>query len=70
MEKYRLVQEHKLDHDQQEFDPHQTDAGMTENGFPEVRITQHGKPRSYISYTMNLFVSCPCVEEPRLTYSD
>lgn len=30
---------------------------MLSPNFPEVRITQQGKPRNYISYAMNLFVS-------------
>lgn len=47
MEKYRLVQEHKSDGD--EF--------LESNAKSEVRITQQGKPRNYISYAMNLFVS-------------
>jgi hypothetical protein len=47
MEKYRLVQERKAEG---EFLETQTEM------FPEVRITQQGKPRNYISYAMNLFV--------------
>jgi hypothetical protein len=46
MEKYRLVQEHKGDGD--DFLESTTTC--------EVRITQQGKPRNYISYAMNLFV--------------
>ena len=46
MEKYRLVQEHKGDGD--EFLEPSTKC--------EVRITQQGKPRNYISYAMGLFV--------------
>lgn len=49
MEKYRLVQEHKAD-DSVDF------LDSTSTSFPEVRITQQGKPRNYISYAMNLFV--------------
>ncbi|KAG7369242.1 DNA/RNA-binding protein Alba-like protein [Nitzschia inconspicua] len=45
MEKYRLVQEHKGDGE----DFLDTAANC------EVRITQQGKPRNYISYSMNLF---------------
>jgi ribonuclease P/MRP protein subunit RPP25 len=45
MEKYRLVQEQKGDGE--EFLDTVTNA--------EVRITQQGKPRNYISYAMNLF---------------
>jgi len=47
MEKYRLVEEHKGDGD--EF--------LGDEGTSEVRITQQGKPRNYISYAMSLFVS-------------
>jgi hypothetical protein len=46
MEKYRLVQEHKGDGD--DFIEPSTSC--------EVRITQQGKPRNYISYAMSLFV--------------
>mmetsp|Transcript_14829 Transcript_14829/g.22808 ORF Transcript_14829/g.22808 Transcript_14829/m.22808 type:complete len:155 (-) Transcript_14829:469-933(-) len=45
MEKYRLVEEHKGDGD--EF--------LEEKSASEVKITQQGKPRNYISYAMNLF---------------
>mmetsp|Transcript_88467 Transcript_88467/g.255234 ORF Transcript_88467/g.255234 Transcript_88467/m.255234 type:complete len:156 (-) Transcript_88467:484-951(-) len=45
MEKYRLVQEHKGDGE--EF--------LEPSSSCEVRITQQGKPRNYISYAMNLF---------------
>jgi hypothetical protein len=48
MEKYRLVEEHKGD-DGDEF--------LGDQGTSEVRITQQGKPRNYISYAMSLFVS-------------
>ena len=47
MEKYRLVEEHKGD----------SDDFMEEGSASEVRITQQGKPRNYISYAMTLFVS-------------
>ena len=47
MEKYRLVQEHKGDGD--DF--------LEPTASCEVRITQQGKPRNYISYAMSLFVS-------------
>ena len=53
MEKYRLIQEHKMDFEQHEGG---LQRQQTESGFPEVRITQQGKPRNYISYAMNLFV--------------
>ena len=46
MEKYRLVQEHKGDGD--DF--------LEPSATCEVRITQQGKPRNYISYAMSLFV--------------
>ena len=46
MEKYRLVQERKGDGD--DF------LEATTGG--EVRITQQGKPRNYISYAMGLLV--------------
>jgi hypothetical protein len=51
MEKYRLIQEHKSE---QDIPFQQQDATVN---FPEVRITQQGKPRNYISYALNLFVS-------------
>lgn len=47
MEKYRLVEEHK-EGGTEFLDPTTTS---------EVRITQQGKPRNYISYAMTLFVS-------------
>ncbi len=47
MEKYRLVQEHKGD----------GESFLDSTTNCEVRITQQGKPRNYISYAMNLFVS-------------
>jgi ribonuclease P/MRP protein subunit RPP25 len=66
MEKYRLVQEHKADESDEYLDhpvaTGGTGATATSSGsastdnFPEVRITQQGKPRNYISYAMNLFV--------------
>ena len=42
--------------------PHASDTATTSTGtvssseFPEVRITQQGKPRNYISYAMGLLV--------------
>jgi hypothetical protein len=48
MEKYRLIEEHKGG-DGEEF--------LEEESATEVRITQQGKPRNYISYAMTLFVS-------------
>lgn len=57
MEKYRLVQEHKAE-DSQEFQTtDSTSVDEAGNNFPEVRITQQGKPRNYISYALSLFVS-------------
>ena len=47
MEKYRLVEEHKGEGD--DF--------LETTSKSEVRITQQGKPRNYISYAMTLFVS-------------
>jgi hypothetical protein len=69
MEKYRLVQEHKAD-ESDEFLDHPAATGGTgatatsssgggsasTDNFPEVRITQQGKPRNYISHAMNIFV--------------
>jgi len=46
MEKYRYVGERKQDASVKESDD---DC--------EVKITQQGKPKNYISYAMNLFVS-------------
>jgi hypothetical protein len=54
MEKYRLVEEHKGEGE--DF--------LEQTSEAEVRITQQGKPRNYISYAMNLFVSwsaLPCL---------
>jgi len=45
MEKYRLVKEHKTEEDE-----------LLETSNCEIRITQQGKPRNYISYAMNMFV--------------
>ena len=54
MDKYRLVQEHTAEAD------NGTDNENTDNDDStmscEVRITQQGKPRNYISYAMKLFV--------------
>ena len=55
MEKYRLVQEQVADTEFQQHDSVRRQP--TESGFPEIRITQQGKPRNYISYVMNLLVS-------------
>ena len=56
MDKYRLVQEHTAEAD----NGTSTDNDNTENDDStmscEVRITQQGKPRNYISYAMKLFV--------------
>jgi hypothetical protein len=59
MDKYRLVQEHKAE-GEEEFH-RRLAASQEQYGFPEVRITQHGKPRNYISYAMGLFVSTSMV---------
>jgi hypothetical protein len=53
MEKYRLVRELKKEEVQSEDSLVASSVGDT----PEVRITQQGKPRAYISFGMNLFVS-------------
>jgi len=50
MDKYRLVEEHKAEESQEFLAEASPDT-------PEVRITQQGKPRNYISYALNLFVS-------------
>jgi len=50
MDKYRLVEEQKGEMDPLEDVPAHA---------PEVRITQQGKPRNYITYAMNLLVSTP-----------
>jgi hypothetical protein len=52
MEKYRLVREHKSE----EADDRMTSSSSVLGDIPEVRITQQGKPRAYISFGMNLFV--------------
>ena len=92
MEKYRLIQEQKLDEiptttpsSTREPPPtgdatgnllrrkpstsghhHSSDTTSatvsTSNEYPEVRITQQGKPRNYISYAMNLLVRARTVE--------
>jgi hypothetical protein len=54
MDKYQLVQEHTAD------DGTENDNNINNNDDQimscEVRITQQGKPRNYISYAMKLFV--------------
>jgi hypothetical protein len=58
MEKYRLIQEHKAEGGEMEVGgTASTSISNDTSGFPEVRITQQGKPRNYISYAMSLFVS-------------
>lgn len=47
MDKYRLVGERR----------NNTGPETASDDACEVRITQQGKPRNYISYAMNLFVS-------------
>ena len=81
MEKYRLVQEQKVDeaastpllgatlpttaHPSRPHAPEATTpatstvtttTSSSSSEFPEVRITQQGKPRNYISYAMGLLV--------------
>lgn len=58
MEKYRLVEEHKGD----------SDDFMEEGSASEVRITQQGKPRNYISYAMTLFVSSSTIGNDRCSH--
>ena len=48
MDKYRLVGERR----------NKPEHATASDDACEVRITQQGKPRNYISYAMNLFVSC------------
>jgi hypothetical protein len=59
MDRYRLVEEHKVgsDYGDDEGSPSGETGRITHQGFPEVRITQQGKPRNYIAYAMSLFVS-------------
>ena len=54
MDKYRLVQEHaaEADNGAEKENTNNDDSTMS----CEVRITQQGKPRNYISYAMKLFV--------------
>lgn len=69
MEKYRLIQEHSHDGAEYESTTHdnrrRTMVQPDSSGFPEVRITQQGKPRNYISYAMSLLVrnteKCVCL---------
>lgn len=57
MEKYKLIGEKKIE----------ISVGSSEHESDdvcEVKITQQGKPKNYISYAMNLFVSiwtCICI---------
>jgi len=53
MEKYRLVVQENKGSESDDFDE-------SPSAFPEVRITQQGKPRNYITYAMNLFVRTDC----------
>lgn len=56
MDKYRLVEEHRIENES--FEEEGSWPGRTtQQGFPEVRITQQGKPRNFIAYSMSLFVS-------------
>ena len=54
MDKYRLVQEHaaEAENGAEKENTNNDDSTMSY----EVRITQQGKPRNYISYAMKLFV--------------
>ena len=67
MDKYRLVKEHTAgDGAEHDINIHNNDDNDNSNnnidGYDEstmsceVRITQQGKPRNYISYAMKLFV--------------
>jgi len=60
MDKYRLVQDHAIKGDaggdSNENSNSKKDSSATMSC--EVRITQQGKPRNYISYAMKLFVRC------------
>ena len=53
MEKYRLVGEKKSENIA-------VGGEGSSNDICEVKITQQGKPKNYISYAMNLFVSSLC----------
>ena len=57
MDKYRLVEEYTVgdednEHNEDKDNENNDDSKMS----CEVRITQQGKPRNYISYAMKLFV--------------
>ena len=55
MDKYRLVEEHTVgDEDNEHNEDNDNNDDPTMNC--EIRITQQGKPRNYISYAMKLFV--------------
>ena len=61
MEKYRLIQEHKAEQEASLMQQQGGGAALSGDGgpisaYPEVRITQQGKPRNYISYAMSLLV--------------
>eukprot|EP00537_Pseudo-nitzschia_pungens_P012891 CAMPEP_0172390506 /NCGR_PEP_ID=MMETSP1061-20121228/7139_1 /TAXON_ID=37318 /ORGANISM="Pseudo-nitzschia pungens, Strain cf. pungens" /LENGTH=69 /DNA_ID=CAMNT_0013120901 /DNA_START=195 /DNA_END=400 /DNA_ORIENTATION=- len=60
MDKYRLVQEHIKGDDSDSHDAGKKsskgDSDKKDSAMScEVRITQQGKPRNYISYAMKLF---------------
>ena len=61
MDKYRLLGERKSDVGSASASASASAEGKegSEIDSCEVRITQQGKPRNYISYAMNLFVSLP-----------
>ena len=55
MEKYRFVGEKKSELRTESAD--KSGDNKTSNDECEVRITQQGKPRNYISYAMSMLVS-------------
>mmetsp|Transcript_6421 Transcript_6421/g.8681 ORF Transcript_6421/g.8681 Transcript_6421/m.8681 type:complete len:81 (-) Transcript_6421:602-844(-) len=64
MEKYRLVGERKAETtaaasggEASVVEDEPVEGSSSPSSSYEVRITQQGKPRNYISYAMNLFVS-------------
>jgi hypothetical protein len=66
MEKYRLVQEHKADGSEEFLDS--PTGSSSASGYPEIRITQQGKPRNYITYAMNRFVRGARVQKGSLAH--
>lgn len=61
MEKYRLAGEKRSEHI--------VGSGEGSSDVCEVKITQQGKPKNYISYAMNLFVS-QCLKRKTLKIND